>query len=58
MNLLNVSRRVARKLVAHSDPLERVRREIVAATAHLLLSRVLVPIEVASDRQKAARARD
>ena len=58
MNLLSVSRRIARKLAAQSNPLERVRQEIVAAAARLLPSRVLVPIRVASDRQKTARARD
>ena len=52
MNLLSVSRRIARKLAAQSNPLERVRQEIVAAAARLLPSRVLVPIRVASDRQK------
>jgi hypothetical protein len=52
MNLLSVSRRIARKLAAQSNPLERVRQEIVAAAARLLPSRVLVPIRVAIDRQK------
>jgi len=58
MNLLSVSRGMARRLAAQSDPLERVRQEIVAAAARLLPSRVLVPIRVVSDRQKTARARD
>jgi hypothetical protein len=59
MNVLSVSRRIARKLAAQVDLLERVRQEIVAATARLLQPRnVLVPIRVVVDRQKRARPRD
>ena len=59
MNVLSVSRRIARKLAAQVDLLERVRLEIVAATARLLQPRgILVPIRVAVDRQKRARPRD
>jgi hypothetical protein len=58
MNVLSVSRRIARKLAAQVDLLERVRQEIVAATARLLQPRnVLVPIRVVVDRQKRARPR-
>ena len=59
MNVLNVSRRIARKLAAQVDRLERTRQEIVAAAAHLLQPRgVLVPIRVVVDRQKRARSSD
>jgi len=59
MNVLSVSRRIARRVVARFDLLGRVRQEIVAATARLLQPRgVLVPIKVAADRQKRARSRD
>jgi len=59
MNVLNISRRIARKLAAQVDLLERVRQEIVAAAARLLQPRgVLVPIRVVADRQKTARPRD
>jgi hypothetical protein len=59
MNVLNASRRIARGITAPADLLERVRREIVAATARLLQpSGVLVPIRVVVDRQKRARPRD
>jgi len=59
MNVLSVSRRIARKLAAQVDLLERVRQEIIAATARLLQPRgVLVPIRVVVDRQKRARPRD
>jgi GTP cyclohydrolase I len=58
MNVFSVSR-VARKVAARFDLLERVRQEIVAATVRLLQPRgVLVPIRVAVDRQKRARPRD
>jgi hypothetical protein len=53
MNVLSVSRRIARRVVARFDLLGRVRQTIVAATARLLQPRgVLVPIRVAVDRQK------
>ncbi len=59
MNVLNVSRRIARGMTAPTDLLERVRREIVAAAARLLQPRgVLVPIRVVVDRQKQARRHD
>jgi hypothetical protein len=56
MGILSVSRRVARKLAAQVDRLERVRQEIVAAAARRLRPRaVLVPIRVSVDRQKRTR---
>jgi GTP cyclohydrolase I len=59
MNLLSVSRRIARGVTAHADLLERVRQGIAAATARLLQPRgVLVPIRVVVDRQKRARPHD
>jgi|HubBroStandDraft_2_1064218.scaffolds.fasta_scaffold482782_1 hypothetical protein len=59
MNVLSVSRRIARKVAAQVNLLERIRQEIVAATVRLLQPRaVLVPIRVVADRQKAARPRD
>jgi hypothetical protein len=59
MNVLSVSRRIARKVAAQVDLLERVRQEVVAATARLLLpTGVLVPIRVVIDRQKRAHPRD
>jgi hypothetical protein len=59
MKVLNASRRIARGMTTAADLLERVRREIVAATARLLQPRgVLVPIRVVADRQKRARPRD
>jgi hypothetical protein len=59
MNVLSVSRRIARRLVARFDLLGRVRQTIVAAIARLLQPRgVLVPIRVAVDRQKRARSPD
>ena len=59
MNVLSVSRRIARKVAAQVNLLERIRQEIVAATVRLLQPRaVLVPIGVVADRQKAARPRD
>jgi hypothetical protein len=59
MNVLSVSRRIARKLAAQVDVLEQVWEEIVAATACLLPPRgVLIPIRIAVDRQKRAHPRD
>jgi hypothetical protein len=59
MNVFNVSRRIARKLAARIDLLERVRDEMVAVTARLLQPRgVLVPIRVVVDGQKKAYQRD
>jgi hypothetical protein len=59
MNVFSVSPRIARKVAAQVDFLERVRQEIVAATARLLLlTSVLVPIRVVIDRQKRAHPRD
>jgi hypothetical protein len=59
MNVFSVSRRIARKVATQVDLLERVRQEIVAATARLLLpTGVLVPIRVVIDRQKRAHPRD
>ena len=59
MNVLNVSRRIARGMTAQLDLLERLRQEIVAAAARLLQPRgVLVPIRVVADRQKRARRHD
>lgn len=59
MNVFSVSRRIARKLAAQVGLLDRVRQEIVAATARLLQPRgVLVPIRVVVDRQKRARPND
>jgi hypothetical protein len=56
MSILSVSRRVARKLAAQVDRLERVRQVIVAAAARRLRPRaVLVPIRVTVDRQKRTR---
>lgn len=56
MNIRSVSRRVARKLAAEVDRLERMRQEIVAAAARLLQPRaVLDPIRVTVDRQKRPR---
>ena len=56
MNVLNVSRRIARGMTAQ---LERMRQEIVAAAARLLQPRgVLVPIRVVADRPKRARRHD
>ena len=59
MNVLSISRRIARGVTAQADLLERVRQEIVAAAARLLQPRgVLVPIRVVVDRQKQARSHD
>ena len=59
MNVLNVSRRIARGMTAQLDLLERMRQQIVAATARLLQPRgVLVPIRVVADRPKRARRHD
>jgi len=59
MNVLNVSRRIARGMTAQLDLLERLRREIVAAAVRLLQPRgVLVPIRVVADRPKRARRHD
>ena len=59
MNVLNVSRRIARGMTAQLDLLERLRQQIVAAAARLLQPRgVLVPIRVVADRQKRARRHD
>ena len=59
MNVLNVSRRIARGMTAQLDLLERMRQEIVAAAVRLLQPRgVLVPIRVVADRQKRARRHD
>jgi hypothetical protein len=56
MSILSVGGRVARKLAAQVDRLERVRQEVVAAAARVLRPRVvLVPIRVTVDRQKRAR---
>ena len=58
MNVLSVSRRIARKVAAQVNLLERIRQEIVAATVRLLQPRaVLVPMRVVADLQKAARPR-
>ena len=59
MNVLSSSRRIARRVAAQADLLERVWQGIVAAAAHLLQPRaVLVPIRVVVDRQKRARSND
>jgi hypothetical protein len=59
MNVLSVSRRIARKLAAPVGLLDRVRQGIVAATARLFQPRgVLVPIRVVVDRQTRARPND
>ena len=59
MNVLSVSYRIAGKLAAQVGLLDRVRQEIVAATARLLQPRgVLVPIRVVADRPKRARRHD
>ena len=59
MNVLSISRHIARKVAAQIDLLERVRQEIVVATTRLVQPRgVLVPIRVVADRQKRARPRD
>ena len=59
MNVLNVSRRIARGMTAQLDLLEQLRQEIVAAAARLLQPRgVLVPIRVVADRPKRARRHD
>lgn len=56
MNVLNVSRRIARGMTASAGLFARVRWEIVAATARLLEPRgVLVPIRIVVDRKKRAR---
>jgi hypothetical protein len=53
MNVLSVRRRIARKVTAQVDLVERVRQEIVAAAARLLHPRgVLLPIRVVVDRKK------
>jgi len=58
MIVSSASRR-ARKVVAQVDLLERVRQEIVAATARLLQpTGVLVPVRVFNDRKKRGRSRD
>ena len=59
MNVLNVSRRIARGMITPADLLERLRREIVAATDRLIQPRgVLIPIRVVADREKRARRHD
>ena len=59
MNVFSVSPRIARKVAAQVDFLERVRQEIVAATARLLQpTGVLVPVRVFNDRKKRGRSRD
>ena len=59
MNVSNVSRRIARGMTAQLDLLERMRQQIVTATARLLQPRgVLVPIRVVADRQKRAHRHD
>jgi hypothetical protein len=59
MNVFSVSRRIARKVAAQVDLPERVRQELVAATARLLQpTGVLVPIRVVIDRQKRTHPRD
>jgi hypothetical protein len=58
MIVSSASRR-ARKVAAQVDLLERVRQEIVAATARLLQpTGVLVPVRVFNDRKKRGRSRD
>jgi hypothetical protein len=59
MNVFGVSHRIASKLAAQAGLLDRVRQEIVAATARLLQPRgVLVPIRVVVDRQTRGRPND
>jgi hypothetical protein len=59
MNVFSVRRRIARKVAAQVELLERVRQEIVAATARLLQpTGVLVPIRVVIDRQKQTHPHD
>jgi hypothetical protein len=59
MNLLSVSRRIARGVTARADLLERVRQEITAATSRLFQRRgVLVPIRLVVDPQKRACPHD
>src|ERR1700688_3926660 len=60
MNVLSVSRRIARRVAVQVNLLERVRQEIVAATVRLLQPRaVLVPIRVvAIDKKQHARVID
>ena len=59
MNVFSISRRIARKVAAQVDLLERMRQELFAAIARLLQpAGVLVPIRVVIDRQKRAHPRD
>jgi hypothetical protein len=59
MNVFSVSHRIASKLAAQVGLFDRVRQEIVAATARLLQPRgVLVPIRVVVDRQTRVRPND
>jgi hypothetical protein len=53
MNVSSFRRRIARKVAATVDYVERVRQETIAATARLLQpTGVLVPIKIVLDRQK------
>jgi hypothetical protein len=59
MNVLSVRRRIARKVAASVDYVERVGQETIAAAARVLQpTGVLVPIKVVVDRQKRAGPRD
>jgi hypothetical protein len=59
MGFFSVSRRIARKVAALVDLLERGPQQIVASAARLLQpTGVLVPIKVVVDQQKRARPRD
>ena len=58
MNVFSVRRRIARKMAAQVDLLERARQEIVATARLLLPPGVLVPIRVVIDRQKQAHPHD
>ena len=59
MNVFSVSHHIASKLASQVGFLDRVRQEIVAATARLLQPKpVLVPIRVVVDRETRARRRD
>ena len=59
MNVISVSRRIARRVASEVDLLGQVRQAVVAAAARLLQpTGVLVPIRVVVDRQKGAAPHD
>jgi hypothetical protein len=59
MFLVNIRRRVARKLLERIKPLQRLGRQIVAATERALRPVPdLVPIKIRADRRDRAYPRD